>query len=265
MAPVAIGDRQWAVTAAIARIERADAALAALEVRQHFGITPAGIALCCPVVVVASLAARAVEAIDRSRAAEGATLGRRDGPASRAFARLGLELPGVFRVVGQLDEAGRNVNEQVVVRRARFQQADRDARIGRQPIRQHAAGRTGTDDDEIKHLGRVGFGGHVGELQAFAMLLKKGLGAAHSRWSVPRSSGLRLTSRPLSRANCEVRPALSPARAWRESCRRLSRRSSWWQRWCWPTEWSASPRHRRCAGRAAHARAIRRRPRRPGR
>ena len=65
-APVAVGDWQQAVTAAVPRVELADAPFGALEVGQYFRVRPARIALRHPAIVVARLAAGVVEAVDRT-------------------------------------------------------------------------------------------------------------------------------------------------------------------------------------------------------
>src|SRR5205814_1333942 len=63
--------------------------------------------------------------------------------------RLGLELPGDLRVVDIAVEAGRDVDPRVAVLAAGFEQQYLVHRVRRQPVGEHAAGRSGTDDDVI--------------------------------------------------------------------------------------------------------------------
>ena len=49
-------------------------------------------------------------------------------------------------------EAGGNVDPRIAILAARLQQQHGGLAVGGQPVGQHAAGRTGADDDEIEFL-----------------------------------------------------------------------------------------------------------------
>src|SRR5439155_25721633 len=125
-------------------------ALGLLEERQAVFPRPAAIAELGPMVVILGLAADVDEAIDRAGAAEHAAA-RIDDFA--LLIRLGLEPPGQGRMVEHLHKAGRDVDQRVPVAPARLDQQHLGVRILGQPVGEHAAGRAGADDDEIRlHL-----------------------------------------------------------------------------------------------------------------
>src|SRR6218665_3755716 len=135
MSPVVVGHRQFAAAPAIG-IVPAGAALGALEIRQHLGIAPPGVAEAGPVVVVRRQAAVVNQAVDRAGAAERAPLRHRDAPAVGPCRSFSLKRPGEARVEQHPDEAGRNVQERVPVGRPCFEQADRGLAVGAKPVGQ---------------------------------------------------------------------------------------------------------------------------------
>ena len=132
------------------------------EVRQQVAIVPAGQALLGPAVVVARVAAHVGHAVDRARSADHAAARLID----RAAVHEGLGLRAVGPVValalqrfGQSRRHMDHPGHQAAVGTAGLQQQDGDLGVFAQPGGQHAAGRTGADDDVV-----VGLLGHLGLL-----------------------------------------------------------------------------------------------------
>ena len=124
-------------------------ALDAPEVGQHVDVAPPVCALGCPVVEVLVLAANEDQAVDRRRAADHAPARPHDVAAGGAFGRNGIEEPRETRVVDRAEVADRQVQPEIAIRAAGFEQQDARLRIGRQPVRDHAACRTGADDHVV--------------------------------------------------------------------------------------------------------------------
>ena len=143
-----VGDVQQAAAAArfvAARLEM----LGLAEIRQHRFVRPAAIAELRPGVVVERIAAHVQHAVDRARSAERLAARDRDRAALDVVLRLGGEVPVVARAVQQLGEADRDVDPHGIVLRSGLQQQHLGARILGQPMRQHATGGTGADDDVV--------------------------------------------------------------------------------------------------------------------
>ncbi len=117
-----------------------EAVLVLLEKRQHVVPRPAGQTQLAPVVVVAGLPAHIDHGVDRRRAAD--HLAARIIQAAAVEARLGfgLEHPVRARIADGEQIADRDVIPDPVVAAAGFEQQHAIARIGRQAVRQHAAG-----------------------------------------------------------------------------------------------------------------------------
>ena len=142
---------QRAVLAVIG-IGRALAVLGAPEVGQHVGIAPAAAARLRPAVIVARMAAHIHHAVDGGGAAQHAAARMAEPPVVEIRLRLGRVGP-VEAVVGeQPPEARRHVDRPVAIDRPRFQQQDAHIRVLGQARRQHAAGRSGADDDVVEGL-----------------------------------------------------------------------------------------------------------------
>ena len=110
-----------------------------LEVGQHVGVRPAGIAERGPLIVVAAVAADIDHGVDRGRAAEPLAARLIADPPVEARLRHGVERP-VVELAGhhQHQRAGRG-DHPIVVRLAGFQQRHRGLGILRQPPRHRAA------------------------------------------------------------------------------------------------------------------------------
>ena len=128
--------------------------LGAGEQRQHLVPAPARIAELAPTVVVARLAAHVDHAVDRGAAAQHPATRIVERPAVEAILRLGLEAPVGLGVVLGIEVADRDVNPDVIILAAGFEQADALVRIGREPVGQHAARRTRTHDHVIEFAER---------------------------------------------------------------------------------------------------------------
>jgi hypothetical protein len=139
-----------------------------LKIGQHVRIAPAAVAELRPGVEVAGLAAVVVESVDGGRAAERLALLDRDHAARGAVARLGLELPSVFRVRDDLDEAAGNVEVDVVIGRACLQHADGVSFVGGETVGENAAGGARADDHVIEHICTLPLGHGWHRLRGFA-------------------------------------------------------------------------------------------------
>ena len=150
--PVHVRDGQLALAAAQPVVARADLALRALEVRQHFGGGPAPVARCGPLVVVRGQAAVVYKAVDGGGAAQRAPLRKGNAPAFGVGRWLAGELPGERRVEQHLDEACRNVQERVPVGRSRFQHAHGGLAVLAQAIGEDAPRSAGANDDVVEDV-----------------------------------------------------------------------------------------------------------------
>jgi hypothetical protein len=123
--------------------------LQSLEIRQKIGIAPAGLP---PFIVFARMAAEIHHAVDRRTAAEYAAARHRQHPVIYVALRHRLVAPGQARIADGLRHHRRHVDRRVVIRRARFDQCDSDARFGGQPVGEHAAGGTGARDHVVEDI-----------------------------------------------------------------------------------------------------------------
>ena len=152
--------------AAAARI-----AFGALEIGQHVLPGPTLVAdHARPFVVVARVAADVAHRIDRARTAEHAPA--RPPQAAVVQRRLGLGrvIPVDAFLADQLGEAGGHVDERVPVARAGLEQQHTPVRIGAQAVGQHAAGRSGADDDAVVLHAEI----HVPRVRPTSARLKAG-------------------------------------------------------------------------------------------
>ena len=138
---------------------RCEAVLHPLEVRQAVGVVPGlhpGVAR--PALVVQRVAALEDHAVDRAGPAEHLAARVVDPAAVHVRLGLGLVLPVVEPVADGERQRGRHVDEDVPegVVAPCFENQDPSGRIGREPVRQCAAGGASTDDDEIVLGGRHG-------------------------------------------------------------------------------------------------------------
>ncbi len=151
MRPVDGRDRHPTRRATPCAVGRAQPALVAPEVGQHFGEGPARVAQGGPAVVVLGLAAVVDQAVDRARSAQRLALGQRHAPLQRARIGLGAVGPRVLGIEQHLDEAGRQMQVGMAVGRPGFEQADADGRVGfGQPPRHDGAGRARTDHHVVE-------------------------------------------------------------------------------------------------------------------
>ena len=146
---VRVGDGQRAVPVAEPFVGLTDAFFRAFEVGQHVGIAPAPVAHLGPGIVILAVAAVVDVAVDGRRSAQGLAARHGNGAAGGPFRRLRLIAPVQRLVVQQFHEARRNMDHGVPIGRPRFQHADRIPAVRRKPIGQHAARRSGADDDVV--------------------------------------------------------------------------------------------------------------------
>ncbi len=116
-----IGDRERPA-GAVQFVAAALLVLGAPEIGQHVGKAPADIAELAPVVVVLVLAAHIEQAVDRARAAQHLAARLDDLPVVELGLRLGRVEPVDLGIVEQLAVAERNVDPDVAVAPAGFQQ-----------------------------------------------------------------------------------------------------------------------------------------------
>ena len=155
IAPVEVGDRQVALAAAEGLVGLADAALGPAEIGQHVGVAPAVVAALRPAVEIHALAAIVDMAVDRARTAQGLAARRGDAPAAGPFAGLRGVEPVHPRIDQRVHEAGGNMDERMPVPRPGLEHADADARVLAQAAGEHAAGRSGADDDVVEGFHQV--------------------------------------------------------------------------------------------------------------
>ena len=120
------------------------------EIRQHVVPRPAGVSKPGPMVVILVLAADRNQPIDRARSAEHATARPVDPASVHVGIGLGVELPVDEWVPHRAAVSDRQLNPEPAVVRPRLQQGDAVARIGGEPVGQHATGGTRADDDEVE-------------------------------------------------------------------------------------------------------------------
>ena len=121
-----------------------------LEIGQHVVIAPADIAALTPAVVILVLAAHIKQAVDRARSAQHLAARLKHLASAKAGLRLGLVHPVDGFFLEQLAVADRHMDPDVGILRAGFQQQHRMLAVGGKPIGEHAAGRTGADDDVVE-------------------------------------------------------------------------------------------------------------------
>ena len=73
-----------------------------------------------------------------------------DGAAVEARLRFRLVAPVGARIADAVKVADRDMDPDPVVLAARFEEQHRRIRVGRQPVRQHAAGGAGSGDDVVE-------------------------------------------------------------------------------------------------------------------
>jgi hypothetical protein len=103
-----------------------------------------------PMVVVGGLAAHIDHAVDGRAAAEHLAARIAERAPSEARLVLGLEAPIDARIAVRVEIAHRNMDPQIVVLAARFEQQHAVGRIGRQAVGEHAARRACTHDDIVE-------------------------------------------------------------------------------------------------------------------
>ena len=124
--------------------------LRALEIGQHVGIGPAGVAERGPLVVIAAVAADIDHRIDRGRAAEALAARLIADPAVEAGLRHGIERPVVDLAGDHQDHRARRRHHPIVVLAAGLEQRHRRCRILRQPARHRAAAGAAAHHHEIE-------------------------------------------------------------------------------------------------------------------
>jgi hypothetical protein len=142
------------VESAALAVERVGAAFAVLgfaEQRQHVLVRPAFIAEAGPVVVVPGVATDIDLGVDRGTAAQRLAARPQHLAIAAVRLRLGAELPVVDLAAHQRDDACGDGDQQALVDRTGFEQADLVFAAGRQTVGQHAAGRAAADDDVVVH------------------------------------------------------------------------------------------------------------------
>ncbi len=124
--------------------------LGALEVRQHVGVGPAGVAERGPAVVVAAVAADVDHGVDGARAAERAPARLVAAPPAQSGLRHGLEGPVVDRRRHHEHHRRGRIHHPGIAAAARLQQADAHRGILRQPAGEHAAGGAAARDHIVE-------------------------------------------------------------------------------------------------------------------
>src|SRR5437868_288840 len=156
--PVHGGDGEAAIAAPIGLGPLADPPLQPLEIGQYVRIAPAAIAELRPGIEILALAAVVDMAVDRGRSAERLAARRVDAAAAGPWARLLAVAPVDALHVERLDEAGRQMNVGVPVRRPRFQHTDAARRIFAEPVGEHAACGARADNHIIERFHRLASG-----------------------------------------------------------------------------------------------------------
>ena len=122
----------------------------ALEVGQHVGERPAGIAERGPLIVVGAVAADIDHRVDRRRAAEPLAARLIADAAVEALLRHGVEGPVVDVAGDHQHECERRRDHPIVVLAAGVQHRHRNVRILRQPPRHRAAARAAAHHHEVE-------------------------------------------------------------------------------------------------------------------
>src|SRR5262249_27921 len=153
--------------------------LGATKIGQHILKTPAGIAELAPMIEIRRLAANIEKPVDGARAAQNFPARLDDAP----VVDLGFRLPAIEPVhlgIGeQVAVTERDVNPDVAVVTAGFEQQNALAARGGQAIGEHAAGRASAYDDVIEGFAislhrralplstdcaaKIGFGGRIAQ------------------------------------------------------------------------------------------------------
>ena len=151
IARMRVGDAQRAVAAAKGVVALAFVSLHLLEERQHVAVAPAAIAHLRPGIEVLRLAAHEGLAVDRARAAQQAAARHGNAPAVGVGLGLGAVEPVGLGIGEKPRIADRDARPRIAGR-PRLQQQHAVARVGRQPVGHHRAGRARADDDVIVGL-----------------------------------------------------------------------------------------------------------------
>ncbi|MEH2558577.1 hypothetical protein V1286_006106 [Bradyrhizobium algeriense] len=122
----------------------------ALEVRQHVGERPAGIAEGSPLIVVGAVAADIDHRVDRGRAAEPLAARLIADAAVEALLRHGVEGPVVDVACDHQHECERCRHHPIVVLAAGVQHRHRNVRVLRQPPGHRAAARAAAGHHEVE-------------------------------------------------------------------------------------------------------------------
>ncbi len=124
--------------------------LGAGEVGQHFGVGPALASGIGPVVIIGGVATEIDHPVDRAAAADHPPTRHRDRAARHARLRDGGEIPVRFLAPDCGGDKAGDMDERMAVMPARFEHADRTARVFPQPRGHGGPRRTGADNDEIE-------------------------------------------------------------------------------------------------------------------
>ena len=143
-----VADRQRAI-AAMPGIAATAIAFGAFEVGQHIVPVPAIGTACGPAVVVARHATDVAHRIDRAGAAQQLAAWAPQHAPTQLRLRGGGVVPVDRGQPGDFGQPGRHVHKRVPVAAAGFQQQHLDGGVFAEAVGQHAAGRTGTDDDVV--------------------------------------------------------------------------------------------------------------------
>ena len=120
------------------------------KIGQHLGKAPAGIAELPPMVVILVLAADIEQAVDRTRSAQHFAARLDDLPVIQLGFWLGLVQPVDLGIVEQLAVTERNMNPDMAVMAAGFDEQHAMAAGFGEPVGEHAAGRAGADNDVVE-------------------------------------------------------------------------------------------------------------------
>ena len=119
------------------------------KVRQGMGIRPIQQAAGGPAVVVTAMAAHIGHHIDGTTAADNLAARQFDPPAVQRRLRLDLIAPVVLALAIERADSQRHMDARVVIPATRLEQQHPAATVLGQPIGQHAASRTGANDDVV--------------------------------------------------------------------------------------------------------------------
>jgi hypothetical protein len=149
---------------AAAAVDRAGAAVvvfAVPEQGQHVFPAPGRIAgEVGPAVVVSGLAAHVDHAVDRGTAAQHLAARVDQRASGQSGVGLGAEQPVGARIVDAVEIADGDVDPQVIVLAAGFDQQHLDVGLAAQAIREHATGSPGAHDDVVVIPGRFHVDSH---------------------------------------------------------------------------------------------------------